>query len=129
MLKIELPEKPVDQYRLDWYRVSVTNTRYYISKMHAIYHINTPWNVYSPNESGGTDLIDDWMLYHDENAQGRWCGWESPKSETLKNYLINCFATLPEANLETIRILQHYLIAETRIIDHIHRMIAEINEE
>ena len=78
-MKIRLPSKPVDGYTVTWWQWSCEGD--YVNQYRAVYHVNTPWNTYAPDEPGrGVALVDDWMIEkHEQNgawwASGRCTGW------------------------------------------------------
>ena len=123
-----LPEEPVDGYRIDWWRVSTSRDWYYINKMHAIYYVNTPWNEYAPENKGGAALVDDWMIYKDDYkwGEGRWCGWKTPE-ENLAKYHIG-YATREEAEEATKRYLEEYKQKAERDIQIINAMLVSLEK-
>lgn len=117
------PESPVDGYELKWYQISVSSNWWYLSEKKAVYHVNTPWNKFSPNERGGADLVDDWMIYKNGYAEGRWTGWNAPCNLT---YWENCFHTKAEALAEIRKRLETYVTEELKKVRYIKKMIAEV---
>lgn len=82
---IELPKEPVDQFTFEGYVVADGHFPG-ISFVRYVYHVNTPWDKYSPDRGGGAPIVDDWMIYNRScdpqyNSQltcdGRRHGWES----------------------------------------------------
>lgn len=122
-----IPEQPIDGYQLNYYRISVSSVWWFLNEMKAIYYLNTSWDKYSPNNKGGADLADDWMIYKDNYAEGRFCGWKSPAE--LKEYWYDCFLTKEEALTEIRKRLEKYLSNEKRKVVYIEKMIAEVKEE
>lgn len=91
-MSIKLPEKPVDQYVVEYWDIDYER----LTKVRLVYHVNTPWKTYEPERSGGADLVDDWMVYRDDStyAEGRFCGWDAPCGITFGK---RCFLTREEA--------------------------------
>lgn len=121
MIKITLPEKPVDRYRIDWYEISVSPDWYYITKRHAIYYANVKYTILYPTEKNGADLIDQWMFYKDDYASGRRDGWDLTGIGWD-----DCFATENEAKAEVIKRLNKYLNRVNKHSAMIAQMILEV---
>ena len=76
ILPFTLPEKPVDKFRIHYFRVWRGGAdNIIIDEITSVYHINTSWDAYSPNNRGGADLVDDWMVFENGSATGRIEGW------------------------------------------------------
>lgn len=111
-LPFTIPEKPVDQYTVRYYRLSMCASWVYINEIKCVYHVNTPWGKYRPNWPGGTALVDDWLSSSDGSDEARICGW----SKITEIGSSNVFATREEAIQESIRLLDKYVaVAEERI--------------
>lgn len=92
-MEITLPEKPVDGYVIRFFSIYQLDR---VKECRMVYHANTPWRVYCPDDpERGADLIDDWMHYDDPNGhcQGRSEGWLTP----MKLSWDGCFETYEEA--------------------------------
>lgn len=72
-----IPDEPVDQYEIHWYRVIHLNVPR-ISELRALYHVNTPWEALYPgdNRPGGAVFTDQWQVFEDGNFNGRMPSWE-----------------------------------------------------
>lgn len=79
MLTIDLPKEPIDGYKVKFYRLSLSGYWCYINEIEAVYYLNTPWDTYRPNDRGGADLVDHWVLNKDGFPEGRILGWENIK--------------------------------------------------
>ena len=121
-----LPEKPIDKYRIDYFLISVSDYWYYINQMHAIYYINTPYEDLGINNGRGAPLVDDWMIYKEGRATGRFCGWKQPEGYITQG---NCFLTMQEAEIEVIKILKGYIKDEQGKLAHINKMIKQISKK
>jgi hypothetical protein len=54
-----------------------------------VYHENTKWEDFAPNEPGGADIVDMWMIYHNGTATGR-----CPDPVAFRNHMgANTFPT------------------------------------
>jgi len=71
-----IPDKPVDGFKVKFYRLHINTQFVNIGVMEYVYYVNTPWDVYDPTRKGGADLVDDWMLNKDGYCEGRVCGWK-----------------------------------------------------
>ncbi len=121
MIKITLPEKPTDLYRIDWYEINVTSSWYYITKRHAIYYMDIKYADLYPNEKGGADLIDQWMFYNNDYASGRRDGWDLSGINWK-----DAFTTEDEAKAEVVKLLNKYLDQANKQSAKIARMILEV---
>lgn len=122
MIEIKLPSKPKDKYRLDWWQLSISEHWYYIKRMHAIYYINTSYEELFPGERRGAPPVDDWMLYEDNHATGRWVGWKSPESHDNKYR----FETEGEAKEEALHYLKEAINYRNEQIKHIEVMVRDL---
>lgn len=116
-LPFTIPDKPVDQYKVKFYRLSMSECWVYIREMECVYHTNTPWDVYSPNDKGGADLVDDWMVYANGSAEGRITGW----GNILNMYPENIFATREEAIRESIKRFSKYIVKAEKYIQDLKK--------
>jgi hypothetical protein len=122
VIKFDIPEKPVDGFTLKYWALSWSEVWCYIRELKAVYYVNTPWIIYSPNSGGGTDLIDDWMISEKSdkgnwNGIGRNCGWVN--INRTPEYALNYFPTKEEAIVEAEK---RYDSAITRSLDRIFLM-------
>ena len=68
----DLPAKRTDGHRVDWWVVGTFGIRH----RHAIYHVDTKWDDLFPTDPGGTDLVNHWQLFDNDNFNGRTSdGW------------------------------------------------------
>ena len=74
-MRIELPDKPVDGFTVEWWGIG--GDRPEMSRV--VYHVNTKWRDYAPkSELRGADLVDDWMHYDPSGrCTGRTSGWKN----------------------------------------------------
>ena len=76
-MKVKLPARPVDGYRIEYW---VPSDYGMPSRMVAEYHVRTPFSVWArangSHTGEGVEILDDWML-HGQDAGGRVCGWRA----------------------------------------------------
>lgn len=124
MFEVKLPKQPIDRYRLDWYQLSLSESWCYIGKKHAIYYVDTPYEEVGKSK-GGVPLVDDWMIYEDGCAVGRWCGWKTP-SENPYKYWENCFDTEREATEEAITRLNKMIGQQQEKVASLKKLVKQV---
>jgi beta-lactamase class D len=97
-----LPKKPTDRFEVKWFRVNTTCDIPTVSERKAVYFVRCLYEDAFP-EGGrrGVPLVDDWMVFEDGHASGRWVathehtGWEA--ASRPGDWWVGCFATEEEA--------------------------------
>lgn len=107
-----LPKKPVDQYRVDYYYLSLDTSWVSITKITAIYHFNTSYKK-ATGETGGVPLVNTWLIFENDRPLGRNDIWKSMERHNTK-----CFLTREEAVLEaTKRLNKSIAYMEANIVE------------
>jgi len=107
-----IPDEPVDQFRVKYYRLSISESWVYITEIEAVYHVNTPWSEYASAWKGvGADIVDDWMVYPNgsKQAEGRICGWSDIVTRAARFQSGKVFATREEAVQASIEKITGYI--------------------
>ena len=91
----DLPETPIDKYKIEYWSVDYYGYEYHISHIEAVYFVNTPYETLNPGIKGGAQIKDDWMIYDDGRCTGRLPGWE--KMGENHERFDDCFLTLQGA--------------------------------
>lgn len=78
----ELPDEPVDQYRIDWWELDLNYEELILDygalvHYHVIYHVNSPWDDFcGDTQVKGADFVNQWQLFRDGRFIGRTLnGW------------------------------------------------------
>lgn len=121
-----IPKNPVDQYHLEWYRISVTSNWCYIYHVIAIYHINTPWEKISDHK-GGAPIVDEWQILNNGSFVGRLPRWQSIAEDGER--WEGCFLIRQEAVDEAIRRLKEWIADEGDKIKGMERIIKELQDK
>lgn len=103
-MKITIPTEPVDQYEVIVWTLSMD---YEPERRRYVYHVNTPWERYMPDDPRhGAAIVDDWMVYErfSEHACGRICGWMTlPKGIARADGLYPTFADAKTASIARLQ--------------------------
>jgi len=77
LLPFMIPGELVDQYVVEYYRIwrgGASNI--VIDEVKCVYHVNTSWDKYFPNNKGGMDIVNAWMVFVNGQVSGRILSWE-----------------------------------------------------
>jgi len=123
----ELPDAPVDGYKVTWWRVEGFDDNVHVIECHATYYVHKKWNEYCPDRPGGADIIDSWMIQDIMRCRG--AGWSS--AWDLDDWKRDkYFSTKKEALEEVIRQLrmsrEEFVSLSIRCADNIHKLLAEL---
>lgn len=77
MAVFNLPDEPVDRYRIEWWS---TEFGEYVNRCHAVYYVDADYREVCPGDGSGARIVDQWMVYRDGNREGRAEGWLTPRS-------------------------------------------------
>lgn len=75
-VELDLPEEPVDQYQVVFYRISLHSSWFQLMKLRYLYHVNTSWSDVD-SRPNGVDFVDQWSVYCNNNISGRIVKWKS----------------------------------------------------
>ena len=109
-----IPDKPVDLFKLEFYRLSMNPQWIYLYAETCTYYVNTPWGA-CHSDKGGADLVDDWMISKDGLDEFRICGWGFIKGY-LENSAIYIFETKAEALQEAVRNFDRWIEGDEKKI-------------
>lgn len=77
----DIPEEPFDGQIVYAFSITHGKEAYVVEGIKYVYHRDTKWDDYAPNQKGrGADLVDDWMVYDlasPNYANGRLPGWKN----------------------------------------------------
>ena len=123
-----IPGKPVDGFKINFYRLYVNPQCVSVYSMEYVYYINTPWETYDPTRKGGADLVDDWMLNKDGYCEGRICGWKNI-AEHLRGQKSTMFESKAEALHDAIQHLDKWIAQDVAKITQMQALKAEQQAE
>jgi hypothetical protein len=69
-----LPDEPVDQYEVRWWRVGSNQDLPVVREVRAVYHVNTSWQDLF-GKSDGSPFINQWSFQVDGRFDGRGGAW------------------------------------------------------
>lgn len=118
----EIPDNPIDQYKLNWWHLSQTEHWCYISEMVAVYHVNTPWGRVGSPERRGADLLDVWQLLENGHFTGRIPSWEAIRTQSTNDN----FTSKEETVKEAVERCKQFIEEKKESIGRIERMIATL---
>lgn len=77
-MNINLPAEPVHLYEITFWSTDYDTVR----KVRWVYHVFTRWQDFDPDNPGGCNIKNEWMIYLGDSCQGRACGgWQAPIKE------------------------------------------------
>lgn len=116
-LPFELPDEPVDKYRVEWWTLNVQG----VQAHHAIYHVNSTWEEICPDdERPGAPFINHWQLFTNGHFDGRSVdGWTKALGFLVTPWnRIENYTTRAEAEKAHRKILNKEIeIAQERIAE------------
>ena len=122
-----LPEKPVDKYRIEYYRISGYSNNPFIVHVSCVYHVNSTWLEVCPDRAGkdrkGADFVNHWQVFTDGDFTGRTRdGWDA----VLHGYLGETFETYEEAKGCLLAWLERSLEGARERVSDIEKRIEEV---
>ena len=123
-----IPNKPIDGFKIKFYRLYAHPLCIGIYPMEYVYYVNTPWETYDPTRKGGADLVDDWMLNKEGYCEGRICGWKNI-GEHLRGQKSTMFESKAEALHDAIQHLDKWITQDEIKIDKMKILRAEQQSE